>query len=51
MLDFYKHQTGIVIYSMHDTYVGHKNVAGFAADDGHEFVEIWQQKVGTLDIC
>lgn len=42
-----KHQTEIVIYTMHDTYVGHKNVAGFAADDGHE----WQQKVGTLDIC
>jgi hypothetical protein len=45
-----KHQT-IVIYTMHDTYVSHKNVAGFAADDGHEFVEIWQQKVGNLDIC
>ena len=38
-------------YTMHDTYVGHKNVVDFVAEDGHKFVELWQQKVGTLDKC
>jgi hypothetical protein len=41
----------IVIYNMHDTYIGHKNVADFVAEDGHEFVEICQQKVGTTNEC
>jgi hypothetical protein len=40
-----------VIHTMHDTYVGHKNVADFVAEDGHEFVEICQQKVGTTNEC
>jgi hypothetical protein len=35
--------------TMHDTYIGHKNVADFIAEDGHEFFEIWQRKVGTPD--
>lgn len=39
------------IRTMHDTYAGHKNVADFVAEDGHEFVELWQQKVGTLYKC
>lgn len=34
---------------MHDTYVGHKNAADFVAEDGHECVEIWQQRVSILD--
>lgn len=28
---------------MHDTYAGHRNAVDFVAEDGHEFVEIWQQ--------
>ena len=35
---------------MHDTYAGHKNAVDFVAQDGHEFVEIWQQSVGILVI-
>lgn len=30
---------------MHDTYAGHRNAVDFVAEDGHEFVEIWQQVV------
>jgi len=40
-----------VINNMHDTYAGHKNVADFVAEDGHQFVEIWKEKVGTLEKC
>jgi hypothetical protein len=35
-------------YTMHDTYRGHKDVAEFTPEDGHEFVEIWQRSVGGL---
>jgi hypothetical protein len=35
---------------MHDTYAGHRNAVDFVAEDGHEFVEIWQQVVGILAI-
>lgn len=36
------------ICTMHDTYAGHKDVTEYVAEDGQEFVEIWQRRVCVL---